>query len=193
MNSRTTEKHINPENTYAETHQAQRPEGIINAEMYDTIMFSNVINVLIVIAFFVWLFRKYHLLSFLQKKRDEILETLHNLEEEKRIKQNQLEQTRTKVKNVNQDMTKIIDEGEHVAKTLSEQVIMDAETEAAEMQQKAHALIETERQKVSNQLINEVTGAAFIIAEQHIKEAIDERLHQKYINEFIDNLDNVKV
>ena len=45
----------------------------------------------------------------------------------------------------------------------------------------------------SNRVVEEVTNAAFIIAEQHIKEAVDDRLHQKYINEFIENLDNVKV
>ncbi len=185
-----TEHKVNLEHTHAEIASpiTNETSGIL-----DIILFSNVINVVIVIVFFVWLIRKFNLLSFIEKKRDEILETIKNLEEEKKVKQNQLEQTKIKVQNVNQEVNKLIDEGEQVAESISGRITREAVQEAEEMHKKAHAIIETEEKVASNRLMQEVTTAAFVIAEQHIKNAVDSRLHHKYINEFIDNLDNVKV
>lgn len=185
-----TNHKVNIEHTNTQTAQVIHGE---TPGVFDTILFSNIINVLFVIVFFIWLFRKFNLLSFIAKKRDEIMETLKNLEEERRIKQNNLEQTKIKVQNVNQEITKILDEGGHVAESVSERIIKEAEEEAADMQKKAHALIETERKVASNQVVQEVSTAAFVIAEKHIREAVDDRLHDKYINEFIENLDNLKV
>ncbi len=159
----------------------------------DTIMFSNIINVLIVILFFIWLFRKFNLLSFISKKREGILQKIKNLEEERLFRQNQLKQTKTRVQNVAQEIHKLVDEGEHVAESISERIISEAEEEATGLQKKAHSILESEGKVASIQLTREVTTAAFVVAEQHIKDAINDSLHQKYINEFIDNLDNVKV
>ncbi|HSA07394.1 MAG TPA: hypothetical protein P5556_09465 [Candidatus Gastranaerophilales bacterium] len=169
------------------------PEHSQDVNIIDTIMFSNVINVIIVIALIIWLMRKFNLLAILAKRRDEVLEIIKNFNQDRMVKQHQLEQTKNKVKNINQEVLKIMDEGEHVAESLSERIIMDAEEEASYMHKKAHSMIETERKMASNLVMQDVTNAAFKIAEIHIKEAIDERLQQKYINEFIDNLDRLKV
>ncbi len=188
-----TEHKIDLEHTTAEVAHPPGHNEHAGGEVLDTIFFSNIINVIIVILFFVWLFRKFNLLSFIGKRKEEILEALKNLEQEKKIKQNYLKETKIKVQNVNREVEKIIDDGEQVAESISERIIKEAEEEAAEIQKKAHALIESERKVASNRVVQEVTTAAFVIAEQHIKEAIDHRLQHKYINEFIDSLDNVKV
>ena len=159
---------------------------------FNMVLDSNLINFLIVIAVVIWLFKKFNVYSLIIKKRDEILEIIKNLEKERKEKKNYLEQTKEKVKNVYQEVIKMIDEGEHVSESISERIIKDAEQQASEMMGKAHSLVESERNMASNRVMREVTNAAFIIAEQHIKEAIDDRLHQKYINEFIDNMENIK-
>ncbi len=161
-------------------------------EIIDVIFFSNIINVIIVVVFFVWLFRKFNLLSFIGKKRGEIIGTIKDLERDKKSKENQLEITKNKVKNLEQEFTKIIDEGEQVADNIAEKIIEEAEKEAANMQKKAHLTIESEQKIAKNEVIQEITGAAFEHAESKINTAIDERLHQKYIDNFIDNLGNLK-
>lgn len=191
MSTEVQDKIINTEQC-VNTETAQITHGEAPGVM-DTILFSNIINVLFVVILFIWLFRKFNLLSFIGKRRNEILETIKNLEEEKEIKQRQLEQVKTKIKNVDQETAKMIKESEQVAKSISERIINEAKEEAADLNKKAHSLIETEGKVAQNQLTNEVTTAAFAIAEDHIKEAIDENMQYKYINEFIDNLDSIKV
>lgn len=161
-------------------------------EFIELIFFSNIINFIIVIVFFIWLFRKFNIFNFIYKKRDEIVQTIKNYEQERKLKEHQLEVTKNKVKNVEQETEKIIDDGEEIAENLSERIIEEAEKEAANMQKKAHFTIESERKIAENEIMSEVTEAAFAIAEVKINEAIDSRMHQRYIDNFIDNLEKLK-
>lgn len=157
----------------------------------DTILFSNVINLFIVIMFFIWLFRKYNLLSLFTKKREEIVDTIKNLEHDRKLKEHQLELTKTKVQNVAEEVSKMIDDGEQVAESISNRIIEDAEKEAVNMQKKAHLTIENERKIAANEVMQEVTTAAFSLAQEKINSSIDEKMHKKYIDNFIDNLGNL--
>lgn len=155
------------------------------------IVFSNVINDIVVIMFFVWLFRKFNLLSFIGKKRKSIIEKLISLEHDKRLKESQLEITRERVKNIDKEVAKIKDDGEQVAAQISERIVEEAEKEAANMQKKAHLAIESEQKIATNEVLQEVATSAFTLAEAKINESIDENLHKKYIDNFIDNLEKL--
>jgi len=161
-------------------------------EILDTIFFSNIINVAIVVGFFIWLFRKFDLLSFVGKRRGEIIGTIKDLDRERKLKEQQLEATKNKVKNLEHEVAKIIDDGEQVAESVSEKIVEEAEKEAANMQKKAQLTIESERKIAKNEVIQEITSAAFHQAEEKINTAIDEKLHHKYIDSFIDKLGNLK-
>ncbi len=160
-------------------------------EVIDVILFSNIINVAIVVALFIWLFRKFNLLSFVYKKRDEIIETLQKLEHDKKLKEHDLDVTKTKVKNLEHEVFKIMDDGEQVAAGISDKIVEEAEKEAAAMQKKAHVALENEEKIAENEIVEEVTQEAFALAGAKINQAIDERMHQKYINSFIEKLDDL--
>jgi len=155
------------------------------------IFHSNVLNFIIVIVFIIWVIRKANLAELIAKKQAEIAEMIKNAAEEKKIKQNQLSATIQKVGNVKEEMLKIIDEGEQVANNLSESILEDAEKQSEDMHKKAVMSVGNEKQLVSNEVMTKITGAAFCIAEEHIKQAIDERLHRKYIDEFINDLETM--
>ena len=156
------------------------------------ILHSNVLNFVIVVILIVWLIKKAKISELLAKKQQEIAELIKNAAEEKKIKQNQLLVTKTKVSNVEQEVLKIVDEGEQIAGNLSESIISDAKKQAEDMHNKAVISVGNEKQLVSRDVIEKITGAAFFIAEEHIKNSIDDRLHKKYINEFINDLDAVQ-
>ncbi|MEI8388593.1 MAG: hypothetical protein WCG23_01785 [bacterium] len=156
------------------------------------ILHSNVLNFVIVVILIVWLIKKAKISELLAKKQQEIAELIKNAAEEKKIKQNQLLVTKTKVSNVEQEVQKIVVEGEQIAGNLSESIISDAQKQAEDMHNKAVISVGNEKQLVSRDVIEKITGAAFFIAEEHIKNSIDDRLHKKYINEFIEDLDAVQ-
>jgi F0F1-type ATP synthase membrane subunit b/b' len=155
------------------------------------ILNSNLLNFIIVIVFLIWVIRKANLSTLITQKQNEIVESIKNAEDEKKIKQNHLLVTKTKVSNVKQEVLKIIDEGEQVASNISESILDDADKQSEDMNKKAAASIKNEKQVVSGEVMTKIMGAAFYISEEHIKQAIDERLHRKYIDEFINNLDSI--
>ena len=175
------------EMTLVKNHAEVSDESAINI-----ILHSNLLNFIIVIIFLIWVIRKANLSELIAKKQAEIAEMIKNAIEEKNIKQNQLLTTKTKVANVKQEALKIIDEGEQVANNLSESIIDDAEKQAEDMYKKAVLSVNNEKQMVFSEVRSKITGAAFYIAEERIKQAIDERLHRKYIDEFINDLDTIQ-
>ena len=156
------------------------------------ILHSNLLNFVIVVVLIVWVIKKAKISELLAKKQQEIAELIKNAAEEKKIKQNQLLFTKTKVSNVEQEVQKIVVEGEQIAGNLSESIISDAKKQAEDMHNKALISVGNEKQLVSRDVIEKITGAAFYIAEEHIKNSIDDRLHKKYIKEFIEDLDAVQ-
>lgn len=189
----THENTVNTEHITTETVAQSVPEHHGAANIFDTILFSNVINVLIVMLFLTWLVRRFNLLAFLVNRRNEILETIHNVKEERRIKENILEKTKLNVKNSDKEVEKIQEEGKEVAETLSRRILRNAELEADDMQKKAQLSIENESRMAKNHIMRTITNSAFAVAEQHIKDTIDEYRHRKYIDDFINKLDNLKV
>jgi len=186
LNSKHLQNQTN-EMTLVKNH----PEAQENNAM-NIVLHSNLLNFIIVIVFLVWVIRKVNLSAIIAKTQAEIAELIKNAVDEKKIKQNQLLITKTKVSNVKQEMLKIIDEGEQVADNLSESIMNDAEKQAEDMHKKAVMTLSNEKQMVSSEVKAKITGAAFYIAEEHIKQAIDERLHKKFIDEFINSLDTVQ-
>jgi F-type H+-transporting ATPase subunit b len=162
-------------------------------QIIDTVMFSNVLNDLIMFAILIWLIRKYNIFSFISKIRGEIIGIIKDAEKEKTLKKNQLELTKLKVANLPQEINKILKDGANVAGNISKKIIEEASTEAREMENKARIIIENERNIASAEVVKEVTGAAFVMAEENIRRAIDDRMHKKFINEFVESLDSLKV
>lgn len=172
------------EMTLVHTRPEKESTGIM-----DTILYSNVVNFLIVVAFIVWAMKKANLAALLAQKQAEIAEMIKNAVDERQIKQNHLMVTKNKVANVEQETAKIIEEGRQVAENISESIREDAHKQAEDMHNKSAVSLENEKQLVSGEVMAKITGAAFYIAEEHIKKSIDERLHKKYIDDFINNLD----
>lgn len=178
-------------NPYKESTLVNKHSENVKAEISDTILGSNVINFIIVLIFIAWVIKKANLAALIVKKQNEIIELVKNAEDEKRIKRNHFNDTRIKVANVNQEVTKILSEGEQVSKNLAENIREDANKQSEDMQKKAAASLENDKLVVSSELTSIISGAAFNIAENHIKKAIDERLHKKYIEEFVNSLDEI--
>jgi ATP synthase F0 subunit b len=154
---------------------------------------SNIINFLLVVAFLVWLTKKYHLLSAITDKQDIIAKTVHNAEEDKAKAEKDLQESHDRIKNLGDETQKITEEAKGIADSLAERIRVEAQLNATDIHKKADRAIEVEKEMASNEVLQDISRAAYNIAEKHVKQAIDTRLHKKYIDEFIDNLDNAKV
>ena len=158
----------------------------------DYILGSNVLNFIIVVLFVVWVVKKVNIAKMIDKKRSEVIETIRSAEKEKIDSEKHLLDTQTKVRNVDIETSQIIEEGKETAAKLFENISKSAKQQTEDMQKKAELSVENQKAAVTKEVTSKVTKAAFYIAEDHIKKSIDERLHRKFINEFIDNLDKAE-
>ena len=168
--------------THTETH---------TANLWETVLYSNLINFIVVVAFIFWIMKKTKLADIITKKQSETAQSIKTAEAEQKDKQNLLEETKNKVRNIHHEVEKIISENKQISNKLYDNILNDAQKQAEDLVRKAKVSVENQKKVVSGEIASQITGAAFYIAEEHIKKAVDERLHRKYIDNFIDNLDRI--
>lgn len=154
---------------------------------------ANVFNFVLVLVFLFWIFKKINLLSGIDSKTDVIKQRIINAEENKNRSENEYEVTRKNVEDVGNEVKNIENNAAEISSSLAKSIINEAHVEATYIEKNSERIIEGEKETTAILLSNNLTKAAFDIAEEHIKQAIDDRLHKKYIDEFIENLNNVKV
>jgi len=161
--------------------------------LLETIFHSNVINFALVLAILYWLIRKFNLMASIDRKQQEIVASVKKSEEEKALQEQNLYKARNEIQNVSSEVENIINEANKIASGIVDRIKTDAEVQVKEIEHKKLKTIDAHKQGVTSKLSKDVAKAAFIIAEDHIKQALNEELHNKFINDFIDNLDNIKV
>lgn len=168
-------------------------EPVVHFDPVHFVLNSNILNFALVVFFLVWIFKKYNVLNALGEKQQEIANKIQLAEDDKLKARQELESTREKVKNCGNETDKIKDDAKTIALSLTERIKTESVTALKDMESKAERTIKAENEKASTEITRDISKAAFIIAETHIKQAIDQEMHRQYIDEFVDSLDNIKV
>ena len=82
----------------------------------------------------------------------------------------------------------IVDRAQKTATARGEEIIRQANQEAAQLKQKAAADIAMEKKKALNDAKDEISGVAMAIAEKVVERQLDSSDHDKLINQFIEKL-----
>ncbi|MBQ8236594.1 MAG: F0F1 ATP synthase subunit B [Oscillospiraceae bacterium] len=82
----------------------------------------------------------------------------------------------------------IVDRAHKTATARGEEIIRQANQEAAQLKEKAAADIAMEKKKALNDAKDEISGVAMAIAEKVVERQLDSSDHDKLINQFIEKL-----
>jgi len=74
----------------------------------------------------------------------------------------------------------------------SYEIIADAKKEAGLIMAKADEDVEKEKKRARNELREEISELAVLVAQKVVEKEITESDHEKYINEFIENVGDLK-
>lgn len=151
---------------------------------------SNIINILLTAAIVVYLIKKFKVADFIKLKRDEIIQSIKKAEQEKVNQELFLAKARENNRSTRHEVSSILTEADKIADSLGAKIVSDAEVEAIILKQRNEISIVAEKKAAKGEVTKKVAGAAFMIAEEHIKQALDKELHLKFMHEFIDNLDD---
>ena len=116
------------------------------------------------------------------KKADEALENAKNLETE----------YTGLMKNAKDESAEIIKAASKKAQVHSEEIIAQAKLEAAAVKTRAEEDIEREKKRAQNELRGEISELAVLVAEKVVEKEISETDHERFINDFIENVGDLK-
>lgn len=116
------------------------------------------------------------------KKADEAMEHAKDLESE----------YTTLMEGAKEESAQMIREASRKAQLRSDEIIAEAKTEASAIRVKADEDIQREKKRAENELRGEISGIACMVAEKVVEKEINEADHDKFINEFIENVGDLK-
>lgn len=152
----------------------------INVEEMIMVLISTFLIVLICKKFF-WNYLKDYLAKREQFIQSQLDESASRLQESELLKQ----EYEKKISNAKDEAKSIIDSAQANAKREADEIISNAKKEATATKEKAAQDIKYEQEKAKKEMHKQISDVSFAIAHKIIKDDVDEKTHQKYVDEFI--------
>ncbi|MEW5822091.1 MAG: F0F1 ATP synthase subunit B [Cyanobacteriota bacterium] len=159
----------------------------------DQLIHSNVYSVIIAFALIYWLVKRYNLLSGIDDAQKKTIDDLRSAEKSKEDAINQLKEAEKRLSKAKEEADQIIENAEKLAIKIKADIIAEAEKDAERILKQASKSIQNEKELAREDLKRNLTFAAVEVAKDNIKNSLDENWHRKIIQDFVDNLSNVKV
>lgn len=157
------------------------------------ILHSNVINLLAVVVFLVWIVKKFNLVGVIDNRIEEIKSFIQNAEQSREQAILELKEVKNKVKNIPDEKKEITDDAYRTANMYKDKIESETILSLQEIEKNTEKFLEAEQKSLKEIIGREVAQDAVSIAEEHIKQAINDDMQKKYINDFIDSLDEMRV
>jgi len=165
------------------------------AHLWDIIIHSNTFNFVIFILILAYLCKKIDVSAIIDKIQEKIKQMIEDSNTAKENAKNNLYQAEDKVKNVSKEVDTILNDARTTAEKLSEKISEDAQKQVESIKNNAKKIIEAEEKVLYTSLMQKTASASLQTAEKHIRDVLNnnEALHDKYINESIDELDGLNL
>jgi F-type H+-transporting ATPase subunit b len=126
--------------------------------------------------------------KMLAERTSRIQGNLERAEEARRTAEEELARYREQLANAREEANRIIEEGRRTAEQLRRDIQARAEQEAEATVSRAQEEIRLERDRVFQELRQQVATVAVDLAGRVVGESLDERAHQRLIDEYIDQV-----
>ena len=141
-----------------------------------------------VLFFFTWKWVLPRFRQVLEERKDKIQGEMERAETTRTEAEQLQEEYRTQLAGARGDADRIIEEARATADQLRRDLQAKAEEESQATVARAQAEIRAERDRVFQELRAQVGSIAVEIAERIVGQSLDERAHQRLIDEFIDEV-----
>jgi F-type H+-transporting ATPase subunit b len=141
-----------------------------------------------VLFFFMWKWVLPRLNAVLEERREKIQGEMEKAEATRLEAEKQQEEYRTQLAGAREEANKVIEEARATAEQLRRDLQAKAEEEAQATVARAQDEIRAERDRAFQELRAQVGSIAVELAGRVVGESLDERAHQRLIDEFIDEV-----
>lgn len=161
--------------------------------IWDVIIKSNTFNFIVFIAILVWIFNKINVKGMIASLQKKIIKIIDEAKKEKEEAENALKYAEKAVENLDSELKIIVDDAKNSAEVISNKILNEAKKQVENIETNAKKVIEAEEKLLISTLTKSTSNASVKTAEEHIKGVLIQTptLHEKYINESIDELDRL--
>src|SRR5574344_1546619 len=154
---------------------------------------GNLFNFVLFLAFFAWVFKKIKFGEIIQNMQKNVENTVNDVKTDKDNSVKTLKDANTAIKNLDKEISEIVEDAKKSAKSISEKIKDEAEKQVLSIEQNSKKIIEAEEKKVVSILTKRTSSASVEVAKSQIEQALIQTpsLHEKYINESINELDRL--
>lgn len=163
------------------------------SRIWNIIVESNTFNFIIFALIFVWIFKKIDIKSIIHSLQQKIIKMLDEVKKEHEDAKNELFNAEKAVENLGEELKIIVDDATKSAKVIGEKILTEAKKQIESIESNAKKVIDAEEKLLISNLTKNTSQASVEAAKSHIKTVLEQTptLHEKYINESIDELERL--
>ena len=164
-------------------------------EIWDLIVRSNTFNFVLLLAIFYFIFKKINISQVIEKLQQDIINTIENVKNNKRQADEKLAKAKDSVKNLDKDIEMQMEQANANAKAIADTIFNNTQKRIDTIKTNVDKSITTEEKSLSAKLTEKAAHAAVALAKNHIINTLKDRpdLHDKYIDESIQELDRIQL
>lgn len=163
------------------------------ANFWNLIVESNTFNFAVLLIIFAILFKKLNISSGVEKIKQDIVNTINNAKSERENAKNKLLEAQKSIEHIDTDIQQRLDEASQRGEGIAKQILTTAEEQVKLIEKNISRVINAEEKTLSAKMTSKTLSASIELAKQHIKNSIaaNPDLHNKFIDESIENIDKV--
>lgn len=163
------------------------------SNIWIAIVKSNTFNFIIFVLILAWVFKKIDIAKIITSLQNKIIKIIEEAKAEKEEAIANHSKAEKIVANLGEELKFIVDDAHKSADVISSKILSEAEKQLENIEANATKIIEAEEKLLISKLTKNTSTASIEVAKSHITKTLEETptLHEKYINESIDELDRL--
>jgi F-type H+-transporting ATPase subunit b len=162
--------------------------GHESAGLWERVLESNLINVVLVLLVLGWVIKKNNLLGGIDAQRAKIAEEVESVEHQKQKALAQLEEVQRRTDNLKSEVADILKNARESAESLSAQIIADAKLESSKIVDNAKKRVELEQRSAAKDLEKRLLNDALADAREELAKTLTAKDQSRSVESFIDEL-----
>ncbi len=160
---------------------------------WNLIVESNTFNFIVLILIFAILFKKINISSVIEKIRDEIVNTIENAKKEQENAKNKLLNAEKAIENIDDEIKQKLNEASKRAEDMSKQILDNTDLRLKLIEKNIERVVNAEEKTLSAKMTEKTLKTSVELAKKQIINMLESNpdMHNKYIDESIENLDRV--
>ena len=163
------------------------------ANFWNIIVKSNTFNFAVLLLIFAILFKKLNVSALVEKIKQDIINTINNAKAERENAKNKLYDAQKSIEHIEEEIKQRLDEASLRGEGIAKQIAANADEQVKLIEKNISRVINAEEKTLSAKITEKTLKASIELAKQHIKDTLvnNPELHNKFIDESIDNIDRV--